>query len=969
MVVTGIRNWLAILLLQIGCLCISLTGCNAPSSVEHLTTLEKQANAGDVEAANATALAIPVDDPLWRDAQFILGEMEMNSGRPDAAFHHFDLIRKDGSRASIRASELVGNYYLDNCQLSLAIEHLNYVVQQTPQDSSLRSRLATLLVICRQRARADQHLMKLLQYGRIELKDLVMLTQPHREPPESTFLSRCVSSDQQDPLTSYAVLAKEILQERTPLARDQLRRLLGSHPELAEAQALLGELLLDSAVAEFESWQMELPKSVRSHPHVWYVLGMWCRRHGKNEAAIRCLWESVKLDPLYERAVYQLGQVLAPIDPLASAAFQKRAELLHEGAMMTESVLISQGSDVPKFLRFIQILVDTGRLWEAWAWTARLGNDVNLRDLPEHTANAISRVKGSSQPRFATESDLTRIYNFSHFPIPSFEASSSVPNRSPAPSTRSRLPLQFVDEAANTGIDFTYFQSADSHLSSVRIFESTGGGLGVVDFDMDGWSDILLPQGEEWPVGQRFFRPSASYNDALYRNHRTGFANVTGQAGLLDDSYGQGCSAGDFDNDGFPDLYIASIGVNRLLLNNGDGTFSDVTQFAGISDHSWTTSCVILDLNADGNPDLYDVNYLEGDNVFLVECGKNRCSVQAFEGAPDQVLLSQGDGTFAYVPDATPTTNCKGLGLVALYPDEDLRPSLFVANDQVPNFFLRPKGEGKYTDEATQRGLAFNRDGQSTACMGVAGGDINHDQRVDLFVTNFEGEANCLYLQHQGGFFEDAISGTGLEAPGIPYVGWGTQFLDADNDTHSEVVVANGHVADFGEPSVEYSMPLQLFRNIGMTQFELESPKGSDPLFARKLLGRSVAVMDWNRDGLEDFGLSCIGTPFILATNKSQNTGHWVNVRLHADLSERDARGTVAEVHFAGTSIRQQLTAGDGYQASNERMLHFGLGENGVVERLTIHWPSGKTSSFDSIPIDSQIDVSEHIPALMVLPK
>ena len=621
------------------------------------------------------------------------------------------------------------------------------------------------------------------------------------------------------------------------------------------------------------------------------------------------------------------------------------------------------------FVRFIEILVDTGRLWEASAWTELLGNEINLQDFPEPTSNAIASVKGSSLPRFATESDLTSIYNFSDFPSPSFEAASAVTKHSPSASTKSGFPLQFVDKAAVTGIDFTYFQSADSRSSSVRVFESTGGGVGIVDFDLDGWSDIMLPQGEEWPKGQRSPRPSTRYNDALYRNQRTGFVNVARQAGLLDDNYGQGCSAGDFNNDGFPDLYIANIGENRLLLNNGDGTFSDVTRLAGISGGAWTTSCVILDLNADGNPDLYDVNYLQGDDVFLVECGRNRCSVLAFQGAPDQVLLSQGNGTFVSVPDATPTTNGKGLGVVAVYREGDLRPSLFIANDQVPNFFLCPTEGGRYTDEATQRGLAFNRDGRSTASMGVASGDLNDDQLVDLFVTNFENEANCLYLQHKGGFYEDAISGTGLEAPGIPYVGWGTQFQDADNDSDLELVVANGHVADFGEPNVEYAMPLQLFRNTGIAQFELESPEASDSVFARKLLGRSLAVLDWNCDGLEDFGLSCLGTPFILATNNSPNAGHWLNVRLHADLSSRDARGTIAEIHFAGTSIRQQLTAGDGYQASNERILHFGLGDHTVVERLTIHWLSGAQSSFDAIPADSLVDISAHIPALWVWPE
>ncbi len=969
MVITGVRFRRGICLLHFGCCCIFLTGCGSPNSTEYLTTLEKQAMEGDYPAARATALSIPVDDPLWENAQLILGEMEMNSGTPEAALERFNSIRENGSLTSLRAAEFAASYYLNHCQLSPAIAHFEYIVSQTPRDSTLRSRLATLLVMSGQRTRADHHLMQLLQYGRIELKELVMLTQPHRQSMESTLFSLCDSGDQQDPLTSFAVAAMKIPHERPEVARDRLRQMLRSSPDLAQAQALLGELLLDSVPAEFDSWRIALPKNVRNHPHVWYVLGMWFRRLGENEVAVRCLWESVKQDPCHERAIYQLGQALAPLKPEASAAFQKRAELLREGTLLTENVLISEGRDAKTFVRFIEILVDTGRFWEALGWTSLLGNDVNLHELPEHISKAIASVKKSRLPRFTTEFDLTRIYDFSDFPSPSFDTTSATPNQSPLASAQSRFPLHFVDEAAATGIDFTYFQSAGSDSSTVRIFESTGGGLGIVDFDLDGWADMLLPQGNEWPAGSRFPEPSASYNDALYRNLRTGFVNVAGLAGLNSQSYGQGCSVGDFNNDGFPDLYIAAIGANRLLVNNGDGTFSDVTRLAGISHSAWTTSCVILDLNADGNPDIYDVNYLQGDDVFLVECGKSRCSVLAFEGAPDQVLVSQGDGTFEYIPDATPTRNCKGLGLVALYPEGNLRPDLFIANDQVPNFFLRPTEGGRYTDEATQRGLAFNRNGQSTASMGVASGDINHDMLMDIFVTNFEDEANCLYLQHKNGFYEDAISGTGLASPGIPYVGWGTQFLDADNDGDLDLAVANGHVADFGEPNVEYSMPLQVFRNTGQVQFAMESPATSDSVLGQKLLGRSIAVLDWNRDGLEDFGLSCLETPFILATNKSSNAGHWVNVRLHADQSARDARGAIAEVHFGGTSLRKQLTAGDGYQASNERILHFGLGVHAAVERLTILWPSGQISSFNEIPVDRLVTISERIPTLLVWPK
>ncbi len=228
---------------------------------------------------------------------------------------------------------------------------------------------------------------------------------------------------------------------------------------------------------------------------------------------------------------------------------------------------------------------------------------------------------------------------------------------------------RFTDRASELGLKFTYFQGPDQQTGGVRIFESTGGGTGVIDLDLDGWPDLLLPQGEEWPPGSDQPIPSPTYRDQLFRNRNGRFEEITDISGLDDnDAYSQGCSAGDFNNDGFPDLYIANIGRNQLLLNNGDGTFSDVTEESGISDKSWTTSCMIADLNADGSPDLYDVNYLEGERVYRVECRADRCSVRSFAGAPDQVLISQGDGTFTQVPNAVPQTDCKGLGIVTIFP-------------------------------------------------------------------------------------------------------------------------------------------------------------------------------------------------------------------------------------------------------------------------------------------------------------
>jgi hypothetical protein len=415
-------------------------------------------------------------------------------------------------------------------------------------------------------------------------------------------------------------------------------------------------------------------------------------------------------------------------------------------------------------------------------------------------------------------------------------------------------------------------------------------------------------------------------------------------------------------------LYVANIGANRLLINNGDGTFTDMTEKLRLTTSAWTTSCLIVDLNADGSPDLFDVNYLEGEAIYRKICEEHSCTPQAYKFARDHLHLSQGDGTVRYFEIGGEDRWGAGLGIVAFRDDgpsaNAARPSVFIANDHEPNFFLvnSPADNShnlSLAELAFARGLAVNKDGKPTACMGVASGDVNGDGLLDLFVTNYKEEANNLYLQSAGGHFSDAIAGTGLMAPGIPYVGWGTQLFDADNDGRLDLIVANGHVGDFRKEGLECDMPTQFFENKGGGQFEELPPEVVGPFFGRKLLGRSVATLDWNRDGLTDVVVCPIAAPVALLTNHTAEGGRVLTVRLHAVSTARDTIGTVVTIATPAGEIRQQLTAGDGYQATNERVLRFGLGSIAAVGRMVVEWPSGVAQIVESVPADALIDVIE----------
>lgn len=522
------------------------------------------------------------------------------------------------------------------------------------------------------------------------------------------------------------------------------------------------------------------------------------------------------------------------------------------------------------------------------------------------------------------------------------------------PSSSPVSPVRF--EVADVGIDFRYFNSPDPATPGMRMFEFTGGGVGVLDYDADGRPDLYFPQGCRWPPdpGQREFL------DRLYRNRGDRFVDCTAEAVLVEPGFGQGLACGDFDGDGFGDVYVANVGANRLFRNNGDGTIADVTGSSGALEgalaEAWTVSAVLADVNGDSLPDLFDVNYVEGEGVYDRICdhdGVRRvCSPTAFEGQRDRLLLNRGDGTFADVsriagidaPDGT------GLGVVAADFDRDGRLSLFVANDEQANHFYSnetrsPGHPPRFRERAVELGLAFDASGRRQACMGVAAGDADGDGRLDLFVTNYVDESNTLYRQVMGGLFADDSRPAGLTEPSLAMLGFGTQFLDADLDGREDLVVANGHVDDFTHKGYAYRMRPQFFRNVG-GRFVEQPAEALGPFFAGEWLGRGLARLDWNGDGKDEFAVSHLDDPSVLLTNVTAPTGASLSVRLVATRSARDGIGGTVEISVTGGRLVRQLTAGDGYAASNERKLVFGLGAADRAESVSVRWPSGKVETF-----------------------
>lgn len=943
---------------------IGMMGCRkAPPPLNEFDQVSAAFAKQDYPAVRRLGRAIPKSHDRWAEVQFMIGRAEAISRGPKYAIPFLESVPRDRSPVSYEAVRALAEERLKVGTLFQAANDFRYMLERDSDSQPVHLQLVRILVQSGMRTEADEHMLWLLQNAKLDVKELISLSIPERRGDEYARLKQALQWNGADPYVNLGMSIEEVHEFQWDRARERLWKLVRAHPELAEAQALLGELVLDQGLDAMVAWNSQLPSAVQSHHGIWYVRGLWAAALKNNQVASRCFWETLKQRPHDRRANYQLGVVLAPLDANIASQFAQRASDLKEYADNAERALIAQGRDRNLLIRIVDMLVGMGRHWEAKGWvnitTEMLGPTDPLVE------GMLAKIKADpTQPRFDPATDLVRKNDLGSYPdfgtleIPA-AASSATPV---APVAK----IHFEEEALARGLNFTYFQSPDKRTNGVRIFESTGGGAAVCDYDLDGSPDIYLPQGEPWKPGADQLSPSPQYADRLYRLRLDRYIDATEAAGLsVEEGYGQGCSCGDYNNDGFVDLYVANIGSNQLLMNNGDGTFTDVTASCGLKGCDWTSSCLVGDLDADGHPDLYDVNYLQGETMFRTECSANRCSVRSFAGCPDRVQLSNGDGTFREILDATPKENAKGLGIVTVYLEDEQKPSLFIANDQVPNHFLRPETDGKYRDDAMLNGLALNMNGQPTACMGVASGDLNHDGLTDLFVTNFEGEANNLYLQRSEGFFEDAITGTGLLTAGVPYVGWGTQFLDADNDGEFDLVVANGHVADFGQ-GAQYQMPTQCFRNLGKGKFQHLAAADAGKVFDTPVLGRAIALLDWNQDGRTDFVQSNIATPAMLVTNQTANGGHWLAIRLHGRQLSRDAFGTAVTIHYDGHSRTQQLLGGNGFEATNQRQLSFGLSDYSGSVEVTVFWQGGGTSSFRNVPANCTLEVSEGVSAATV---
>jgi hypothetical protein len=506
------------------------------------------------------------------------------------------------------------------------------------------------------------------------------------------------------------------------------------------------------------------------------------------------------------------------------------------------------------------------------------------------------------------------------------------------------------------------FERQDDIRGLHRIVEANGGGVALFDFDRDDQLDIYMTNGCRLPLRN----DDQSTPGELFRQRGVlRFERATGGSGLVQCGYGTGCTVGDIDGDGFDDLYVTAFGPNALWRNNGDGTFSDITAATGTAVPVWSSSAAFADVNSDGFLDLYVANYLDESDTAPRRCenpaspdGAEQCPPALFQGVDDALLISDGAGRFV---DATKLagiagTRGKGLGVVISDFDRDGQPEIYVANDGEPNFLFVASGEPdlsqgvaipKYRDLALQNGVALSEAGYAQASMGIAAGDYDHNGTTDLFLTNFFADSNILYSNRGGLNFEDVTRASNLAASSRDKLGFGTVFLDADNDGWLDLFVANGHIDDrtwlgHGEP---YRMRPLLYRNGGHGAFEDVSTRGGE-YFVRDWLGRGVASGDLDRDGLTDLVITHQRAPSVALRNETPDAGASAVLQLVGTRSNRSAVGAVVEVVGGSTQLVREIVGGGSFQSASSLEVHLGLSTQSTAV-VQIQWPSGETSRYE----------------------
>jgi len=536
-------------------------------------------------------------------------------------------------------------------------------------------------------------------------------------------------------------------------------------------------------------------------------------------------------------------------------------------------------------------------------------------------------------------------------------------------------PVVFEDISEKAGL--TKWTHKMGTPEKAYILETKGSGVGLIDFDNDGWLDIYIVNGSTFDA---LDGKETSPHAALFRNNHDGtFTDVAAKAGVTNDRWGIGVAIADYDNDGWPDIFVSNWGKNRLYHNNHDGTFTDLAEKANVTLGNWSSAATWGDYDGDGQLDLFVAGYVHFDRNNLPVATQNgipnsyctfrgeqvSCGPRGLKGEPDHLFHNNGDGTFTDVSEKAGVADKPGYyGLGAVFADinNDGKPDLLVGNDSTPNYLYLNKGDGTFEDVSYASGFAVNGVGQETASMGIAVGDYENNGMLDVFDTTFSDNYKPLYHNEGDANMTDVSYEMGLGEITVPFLSWGDAFMDYDNDGWKDLLMADGHVypqADKYNWGTSWKERPMLFHNMGGKKFE-PVPAVESTGLADVIAGRGMAVGDLFNDGKLDAVINVMDGHPVLLRNVSDDHNHWLELKLAGGAkSPRDAVGATVYLTANGMKQRQDVLSGGSYLSTNDPRPHFGLGQATHIEDIEVHWPSGKVEHFTVPGVDQIVTITE----------
>lgn len=932
---------------------------DAPLSDSQWRSLTQQAIArGDFASAEKAVRSRLLSHPGDGAAIELLGDLLASQRKPlsaSSAYQDAVALADSPSRQlldKLAEQQVAGGRPFD------AIDTLQRITGQYPDDPQVRFDLIGLATMIGASRSAIPHLQWLMQRGQSDPDSLIVLADPGQVQPDGDVcrqaLQRSVANGAGDVRAELGLAMLDAIELRWPAVVQRLEPVVRQHPDFVAADLLLGRAIWEMGDEDrLAQWVKSIRPEAHQSPDYWLLAGQWAHQQGRYQESARAFWESIRLAPEGQlEAVIGLSQSLDQLGRGGDADYL--GEQIALRASLKDSLKTHferKESSQRVALNIANLMANLGRLWEAEAWARHA---VGLPN--ERVADAAQRylaIRGRlsvETPWQSPDSIISNRIDLSELPAPSWLVADS---RGSANQIASPGIIRFQDQAVNRGLVHTCQVASAAQTQGHWIFHSLGGGVGVIDLDLDGWPDVALSMLDGNPM------KTDSSPNRLFRNLNGHFFDVTEASGYTDRGFSHGIAIGDYNEDGFPDIFDGNYGQNRLYRNNGDGTFQDVTGESGIVAFGWSTSIAIVDIDGDAIPDLFETNYCGGQSPLERVCKDWRgmvgtCPPLYFDAQPDRVWRGNGDGTFS---DATgiwmdQTSPGRGLGVTVGMFDENPGLDLYVANDMTANHLWSSKKTShdyRLVELGLVRGLALNAKSVSQASMGIAVGDPNGDGLTDFFVTHFSNDHNTYYQQTSPGFWVDRSSVSGLAVPSIKMLGFGTQWHDFDNQGKPELIIANGHVDDIEDQDITYRMPPQLFR---LQQDGSWVEAGRDALgeyFTKDHLGRAVAVADFNRDELTDIIITHLYEPIALLVNQSQQAGGQIAIELKATRGSRDAVGTIITMDVDGRKQTLQLTAGDGYLASNQRRIVVGMGGISSAKDVEVRWPSGTIQKIHSL--------------------